>query len=73
MLYDFTLGSLLDRDCTRWGDLWGLVPDLKIGYKTAKPRGTKVELISSVFISNVFAKAHQLIDVAFITSQEIVW
>jgi hypothetical protein len=24
--------------CTRWGGLWGLVPDLEIGYKTAKSR-----------------------------------
>ena len=45
---------------TRWGGLWGLVPDLEIGYKTAKPWGTKVELISSAKISTVFPEAHQL-------------
>ena len=32
----------------------------KFGYKTAKPRGTKVELISFAIISTVFTKAHQL-------------
>jgi len=36
------------------------VPDLEIRYKTAKPRGTKVELVSSAKISTVFAEAHQL-------------
>jgi len=37
-----------------------LVPDLEIVYKTAKPRGSKDELISSAKISTVFAEAHQL-------------
>jgi len=32
-----------------------LVPDLEIGYKIAKSRGTKVELISSVKTSTSFA------------------
>ena len=32
----------------------------KFGYKTAKPRGTKVELISFAIISTVFAEAHQI-------------
>jgi len=53
---------------TRWGrlwglvrgGLWGLVPDLEIGYKTAKPWDPKVELFSSAKISTVFAEAHQL-------------
>ena len=38
-------------------------PWAMIGYKTAKPRGTKVELIYSDILSTVFAKAHQLIAV----------
>ena len=35
------------------------MPDLEIGYKTAKSRGTKIELISSTKISNSFAEACQ--------------
>jgi len=45
---------------TRWGGLWGLVPDLEIRYKTAKPEGTRVELIFSIKISTGFAEARQL-------------
>ena len=45
---------------TRWEGLWCLVPDLEIVYKTAKPRGTKGNLISSTIINTVFAEVHQL-------------
>jgi hypothetical protein len=38
------------------GDFEILVPDLEIGYKMGKHRGTKVELISSVKISTCFLK-----------------
>ena len=30
--------------CPRWGGLWELAPDLEVGNKTAKSRGTKIEL-----------------------------
>ena len=35
-------------ECNRWVRLRDLVPDLEIGYKTAKYRSTKVELFFSV-------------------------
>ena len=38
-------------ECTRWGGLWDSVTDLEIGFKTAKYRSTKVELLLSAKIS----------------------
>ena len=39
-------------ECNRWVRLRDLVPDLEIGYKTAKYRSTKVELFFSVKIGS---------------------
>jgi len=51
--------------CTRWGRPWGQVPwpDLEIVCKTAKFRGTKIELISLSKICINFAEArHKILE-----------
>ena len=41
----------LTHECTRWGGLWDSVPDLDIGYNTAKYPSAKMELLFSATIS----------------------
>jgi len=47
------------NNSTRWGGLRDLLPHLEIEYKTAKSRGTKIELFSCAEISTGLPKGGQ--------------